>query len=89
MFFFCVSGSASPARERRKIDQPGFQLANTGLVHFGYIYLLYYWNGHFGCWWRFCISGHGRRVHFKDGDEKAKNLEALVQKHREKQLVSF
>ncbi|CAH8274464.1 unnamed protein product [Arabidopsis lyrata] len=35
------------------------------------------------------LPGHGRRVHFKDGEEKAKNLEALVQKHREKQLVSF
>ncbi|CAN8327269.1 unnamed protein product [Cochlearia groenlandica] len=28
------------------------------------------------------IPGHGRRVHFKDGEEKAKILEALVQKHR-------
>ncbi|CAF2068047.1 hypothetical protein Bca4012_086671 [Brassica carinata] len=34
------------------------------------------------------IPGHGRRVHFKDGEEKAKKLEALVQKHREEQLVS-
>ncbi|ESQ53797.1 hypothetical protein EUTSA_v10025570mg [Eutrema salsugineum] len=34
------------------------------------------------------IPGHGRRVHFKNG-EKAKILEALVQKHREKPLVSF
>ncbi|KFK29965.1 hypothetical protein AALP_AA7G200400 [Arabis alpina] len=34
------------------------------------------------------IPGHGRRVHFKDGEEKAKTLEALVKKHREKQLVS-
>ncbi|CAH8384582.1 unnamed protein product [Eruca vesicaria subsp. sativa] len=34
------------------------------------------------------LPGHGRRVHFKDGEEKAKKLEALVQKHREEQLVS-
>ncbi|VVB10535.1 unnamed protein product [Arabis nemorensis] len=34
------------------------------------------------------IPGHGRRVHFKDGEEKAKSLEALVQKHREKELDS-
>lgn len=27
-------------------------------------------------------------MHFKDGEEKAKKLEALVQKHREEQLVS-
>ncbi|CAH2077014.1 unnamed protein product [Thlaspi arvense] len=33
------------------------------------------------------IPGHGRRVYFKDGEEKAKSLEGLVQKHREKQLV--